>query len=192
MRRCLFLALFILLATSSMAYSAEFKLGVIDSGQVIQKSEAGQRAFSQLNVQFKDMKTELDRKRDDIQKLRDDLQKQSMALSQEAKQDKELEFKRKVRDFQDLLQNYQTKMRTEEEKLSKPIIEVLVQVIGDFGKRNGYSAIVDGKQAGMMYVDQTVDITEQVVAELNKAWTSKPASSAPSAPSGGGKDSKKK
>jgi outer membrane protein len=188
----LFLTLFILLAFSSLAYSADFKLGVIDSGQVIQRSEPGQRAFGQLNVQFKDMKTELDKKRDDIQKLRDDLQKQSMALSQEAKQDKEMEFKRKVRDFQDLLQNYQNKMRVEEEKLSKPIIEVLVQVIGDYGKKNGYSAIVDGKQAGMMYVDQTVDITEQVVAELNKAWTSKPASSAPSAPSGGGKDSKKK
>ena len=96
---------------------------------VIAKSEPGLKAMEQLKSQFKGMKDNLDAQKKSLDSLREELQKQSMMLSQEAKLDKETQYKRKVRDFQDMGQNYQRKLQQAEQNLSKPIIEKLLTVI---------------------------------------------------------------
>jgi outer membrane protein len=87
------------------------------------------QAMAELRGRFEDMKGELDKQNETITKLRDELQRQSMVLSQEAKQDKELEYRRMVRDFQDQFQAFQAKMKAEEDRLSEPILELLLNVI---------------------------------------------------------------
>lgn len=149
------------------------KIGVINMQEIVTKSEAGSQAMEKLKTSFESMKTNLDKRRDEIQKMRDDLQKQSMALSQEAKQDKEMDFKRKVRDFQDLFQDYQTKMKAEEDRLSKPIIELVVATIRDYGQKNAFTMIVDSQNSGLLYFDKSIDLTNIIVTEVNKAWHDK-------------------
>lgn len=149
------------------------KIGVINMQEVVTKSEPGSQAMEKLKTSFESMKTNLDKRKEEIQKMRDDLQKQSMALSQEAKQDKEMDFKRKVRDFQDMFQDYQGKMKAEEDRLSKPIIEQVVSTIRDYGQKNGFTAILDSQNSGMVYFDKTIDLTNTIVTEVNKAWRDK-------------------
>lgn len=148
---------------------AEVKIAFVDMKAVIAKSEPGSKAMEQLKAQFKDMKDNLDAQKKSLDALKDELQKQSMMLSQEAKLDKEAQYKRKVRDFQDMGQNYQRKLQQAEQDLSKPIIEKLVQVVQDYGKKNGYTAIFDKQSSGMVYHQDSVDVTGAIIAELNKA-----------------------
>ena len=101
--------------------------------------------------------------------LKDELQKQSMMLSQEAKLDKEAQYKRKVRDFQDMGQSYQRKLQQAEQSLSKPIIDKLLEVIQDYGKKNGFTAIFDKQASGLVFSQDNVDVTSAIIAELNKA-----------------------
>lgn len=96
--------------------------------------------------------------------------KQALVLSLEAKQDKELEFKRKVRDYQDLAQATQRKMQIEEKKVATPVIDLLKKVVTDYGKKNGYTAIFDKKTSGFLYVNDSVDITNQLLLEMNRAY----------------------
>jgi len=152
---------------------AQTKLAIIDMKNVISSSEPGQKAMKQLKKKFEKMKQKLDQQRQELQNLREELQKQSLVLSQEAKQDKELEFKRKVRDFQDMFQTYRRKMRMEEKKLSDPIIETLIQIIKDYGKKHKYTAILDAKSSGLLYADDAIDITREIIVELNRAWRAK-------------------
>lgn len=152
--------------------SAE-KIGFVDMQAVIAKSEAGSKAMEQLKNQFKGMKDNLDAQKKSLDSLREELQKQSMMLSQEAKLDKETQYKRKVRDFQDMGQNYQRKLQQAEQNLSKPIIEKLLAVIEDYGKKNGYSAIFDKQASGLVYLQDNVDLTNTIIAELNKAMRGK-------------------
>jgi len=166
------LALISILCFSSFAL-AQTKLAIIDMKEVISKSEPGQKAMKELKKKFDKMKQGLDQKKQELQALREELQKQSLVLSQEAKQDKELEFKRKVRDFQDMFQNYRRKIRMEEKKLSDPIIEQLVQVIKEYGKKHKYTAIFDTKSSGLLYADDAIDITKEIIVELNRAWRAK-------------------
>jgi len=96
-----------------------------------------------------------------------------MMLSQEAKLDKETQYKRKVRDFQDMGQSYQRKLQQAEQSLSKPIIDNLLTVIESYGKKNGYTAIFDKQASGVVYGQESADITNAVIAELNKVMRGK-------------------
>jgi outer membrane protein len=159
------LLVFCLAATAS----AEIKIGFVDMKGVIAKSESGSKAMEQLKSQFKDMKDNLDAQKKSLDALKDELQKQSMMLSQEAKLDKEAQYKRKVRDFQDMGQNYQRKLQQAEQSLSKPIIDKLLAVVQDYGKKNGFTAIFDKQASGLVFHQDSVDVTNAIIAELNKA-----------------------
>ncbi|MFW6323707.1 MAG: OmpH family outer membrane protein [Desulfovibrionales bacterium] len=169
MKKTIMLTLALLLLGSA-ASLAETKIAIIDMKQVMEQSEPGQKAKNELSSKFEGMKGELEAQQAEIQELQKGIQKQSMVLSQEAKQDKEIEFKRKVRDYQDTLRQYQRNIQQEESKMVSPILEKAVAVIQDFGKQNGYTAVFDTKTSGLMYADEAVDITEKIIVELNRAW----------------------
>ncbi len=123
-----------------------------------------------MEKKFESAKKQLEAKQKELESLKQALQKQSLVLSLEAKQDKELEFKRKVRDFQDMTQATQRKMQIEQKKVGTPVLELLQKVVNEYGKKNGYTAIYDKKSSGFLYVDETIDITNQLMLELNRAY----------------------
>jgi outer membrane protein len=170
--RAFFLTCFLVLCLSLTA-AAETKIGFIDMKSVIAKSEPGVKAMDQLKTQFKDMKDNLDAQKKSLDTLKDELQKQSMMLSQEAKLDKETQYKRKVRDFQDMGQSYQRKLQQAEQNLSKPIIDNLLTIVESYGKKNGYTAIFDKQASGVIYSQESVDLTNAIIAELNKVMRGK-------------------
>ncbi len=165
--RTFILSMFCVLCLSTSAF-AETKIAFVDMKAVISKSDAGIKAMDSLKAQFKDMKDNLDAQKKSLGALKEELQKQSMMLSQEAKLDKETQYKRKVRDFQDMGQNYQRKLQQAEHDLSKPIIGKLVEIMQEYGKKNGYTAIYDKQSAGLIYHEPSLDVTNAIIAELNK------------------------
>lgn len=164
--------LLLLLATGARAAEA-IKIGIVDMEKIVRTSEPGQAALNKLKDQFKDAKDAMDKQKAEIDKLREDMEKQSLVLSQEAKMDKQTLFQRKVRDFQDNAQNYQRKMKVEEDKLSKPVLELILQVVQDYGKKNGFGLLMDGRGAGVVFVSDAVNVTDQVLVEVNKAHRAK-------------------
>ena len=159
-----------LMLFTAAAAAAEIKIGVVDILEVIQRSEAGRKAFDSLSSEFKDMKDELDKQQKGIEALREELQKQSLVLSQEAKADKELEFKRKLRDFQDMYQTYQRKMQVKEQEYREPIVTQIFELLQGYGKEHGFTMIMDKKNSGLTYIADGLEITEDVILEFNKHW----------------------
>ena len=172
MRKSLFLIAFMLLFTAS-ALAAAPKIGIVNMQKIIAKSEPGQDAMTKLQEKFKGAKDKMDKQKEEIQTLRQDLQKQSLVLSQEAKEDKEMDFKRKVRDFQDMYKGYQRKIKQEEQKLSEPVLRLIVDVITTYGKKQAYTTITDAQASGLIYADEKVDLTDTIIVEVNRAWRSK-------------------
>jgi outer membrane protein len=161
-----------LLFTAS-ALAAGPKIGVINMQKIIAQSEPGQDAMKSLQDEFKDVKEKMDQQKQEIENIQQELQKQEFVLSQEAKEDKQLAYKRKVRDFQDMYRSYQRKMQQEEQKLSEPVIKLVVEVITAYGKKEGYTTITDAQASGLIYADEKADLTEKIMVEVNQAWRAK-------------------
>jgi outer membrane protein len=158
---------------SAPALAKDVKIGVIDLQDVLEKSDPGQKAIDELKGEFKDVKSKLDKKKQAIDELKQQIQKQSLMLSQEAQMDKEMEYRQKVRDFQDLYKSYQLKMKLKEQKLREPIIDELVKVVKDYGQKHGYTVILDKRNSGVIFNADAVEITNTVIVQLNKAWAEK-------------------
>lgn len=145
-------------------------VAVVDVPKIIRECEAGKAAREKLKSNFQGVKEDLERQKAEINKLREELQKQSLVLSQEAKLDKEVEFKRKVRDYQDSMQSFRRKFKTEEKRASQPVVKLIVAEIQKYGKDKGYAMIIDGKAGGIMYADDKVNITNEIIVQVNRAW----------------------
>jgi len=146
------LMLVLLLTMSTSVLAAQTKIGIINMKKVIAKCEPGQKAMEELKTKFKGLAGDLDKQKKSIEAMQKDLQKQSMMLSQEAKQDKEIEFK------------------VDEERLSKPILQKLIEVIQNYGKKQGYTAILDTQTSGLLYANEGIDLTDTIIVEMNRAW----------------------
>jgi outer membrane protein len=169
-----FLAILVL-ACVSLAQAKDMKVAVLNMQKVIEASEPGKQAMTDLQGKFQKIKTDLETQKKKIEGMRDELQKQSLVLSQEAKQTKEFEMRRMVRDFQDSYQNYQRQMALEQKKISQPILKVLVDVVKEYSEKHGFTLVVDKNNSGLLYADESVDKTNEVIVELNKAWKKKQA-----------------
>ncbi|MBU1003040.1 MAG: OmpH family outer membrane protein [Proteobacteria bacterium] len=172
MHKLLFAILALLMLVPAAQAASDGPVGIVNVPQVIRECEAGKQVRDKLAAAFKGTQVEMDRQKTELEKLRDDLQKQNMVLTTEAKADKEIEFKRKVRDYQDALRDFQRKFKAEESTLSKPVLDVIVETLKAYGKKNGLGLILDA-QAGVIYADDKADITKDIIAEVNKAWKAK-------------------
>ncbi len=166
----LLLLVFIMVSGSALASG---KIAYVEVQRVLETSEPGKKALDQLTKRFEDMRAELDRERGNVEKMREELQKQSLVLSQDAQEDLEAELRTKVREFQEMFQAYQARMQQEEQELSEPIIDILFDVINEYGQKNEYAAIFDAQGSGLIYADEALNITDKVIEELNKAWAAK-------------------
>lgn len=154
----------------SLAQAQDIKVGVVDLQKIMEKSEPGQKAIEELQSEFKEKKSELDSRKAAIDQMRGELQKQSMVLSQEAQEEKAAEYRQKVNEFQKLYQKHQRRMQQQEEELREPIIEMLVEIIREYGRNNNYTLLMDKNNSGVIFNDQAIEITDAILSEFNKAW----------------------
>lgn len=170
MRRIICLTLCVFFLVGGTALARDIKVGVVDLQRVLEKSDPGKKALSRLKDKFDGMKSELESKKKELDQLRQQMQKQSLVLSQEAKIDKQTEYKQKARDFQDLYQSYKRKMQLKEQQLREPIIETLVKVVDAFGKKHDYTVILDKNNSGVVFNKEAVEITDKIIVQLNETW----------------------
>lgn len=173
MQRIIFLTLALLLLTVGNASAADLKFGVVNLQEVLKKSEPGLSAQEAMKEKLMDVQGDLEKRKKEIEDLRSEMEKQNLVLTLEAKQDKELEFKRKVRDYQDMLEVYRRRVGMEQSKLTKPIEEVLIEVLKEYGSKNKFTMLFDKGGNGMLYADDALDVTNDIILELNKAWRAK-------------------
>lgn len=166
MKRVLFLTAAFVLAFQVAAF-AEAKVGALSVQSVLVNCDYGKALSAKMKAKFEPLQKELERDAAEIQKLESELKNQDLALKLEAKQDKQREFRRKVRDHQDSVAAFRQKFQVESQKGQQPILEKIVKVANEYGKANGFSMIVE-MNGVVLYVADGVDITDNIIAELNK------------------------
>ena len=172
MKKVMILALFMLLCFQAAAY-AEVKIGVVTVQVLLEKSLAAQSLSQELKAKFEPRKLELQREEAEVRKMEENLKKQDLALKLEAKQDMEREFRRRYRDFNESAQIFQQKFNQEKQRLTMPIVKFISEVVQKYGKDHGYTAIYDMFSGGVLYMDSSIDLTDEVLVEVDKAWKAK-------------------
>lgn len=165
-RAILGLALLGLLAIPGAA-DAQVKIAVIESERIVTESTKGQAALEQLKQLREQKMAEARTIQNEINDLRKRLDEGGNALSEDKQAELRKQYEDKViaaRRFQDDADRDLAKLR--DETLAKIEKEVL-QVIDQIGQEGDYTIILNKFQSGLVYADDAIDITDQVIQRFN-------------------------
>jgi outer membrane protein len=160
-------ALTLSLAFAPAAFGADgVKLGYVDVQKVLVQSDAGKEAKEQLAARGNKYETEKNSREEELKKLKGELEKQSVLLSETARSAKEKDYQQKLKEYQRFLKDAQDDLQAKNDELTNRIVEEIVKVIQDYGKKSGYM-FVFVKNDSMIYADEKADLTEEVLKAFN-------------------------
>lgn len=179
-------ALALLLLTANAAL-AEIKIGIVDMRAVITDSEPGKKMKATLTSKFGAERDKLEKQGKDLQKQAESL-KNSSSDSREALEEKRGKFIREKQDLDQKAREFGAKVEKEEMALQNELRAVVMQAAESCAKKLGVNYLVDSG-AGILYADQSMDVTKDMMEEVNRIWKENPpkSSSGGSSKSGGGK-----
>jgi len=160
--------LLVVLALLLPAAASAEKIGFVDVREVLAKSDAGKKAQADFQKIFEKKKAALRNRESELKKQTEAFQKQRPGMTEIAAKEKELELQKKYREFQRMVSRTEEEMRQKDQELSRKLIPEIYKVIHVISAREGYSLILDINNPVVIYFYKGSNITEQVIAELNK------------------------
>jgi len=159
--------LFVLILLCFLPVSAigadSVKIGTVDLQRCIMESIEGKKVKNELQKKKNSMQAKLDERQNKLLKLKNEIEKQSMMLSMDAKEDKAKDFERQRREFKYFYDDINNQMRKAETEVKKVLLEDLEKVVKDIGDKGNFTLIFERRSGGIMYMQKTVDITDEVI-----------------------------
>ncbi len=162
---------FFVLASTPVLYAGKatgVKIGVIDMQKVVKHSKAGKKVMEKLNKKFEQLQKELRADQDNIKAFKEDLEKKAPLLSEEAKAEKERQYKKMLRDFKQKSDDAQFEMRKAESRNMAPILKQLEKIVTKMAKDRHYTIILEKNMPGLYYVAPNAELTEDVVKAYDR------------------------
>ncbi len=156
----------LLLATPVLA---ETKIAYVDLQKALNLSKRGVEAKQQIGEQVKKYEVEFKAKQDDLLKLKGELEKQAVLLSDSAKAEKERDYQQSVKELQRFQKDIKEELQQRDADFTKQILNDLFEVLQTLGKEGGYSMIIEKNEGAVIFADESVDLTD----ELIKAYDAK-------------------
>ncbi len=160
----------ILLLVAAPAAAAELKIGYIDLQKALNQSDAGKAAKSQIGEKVKKFQATIEGRQKELKKLNDEMEKQKMMLSAEAKAEKERDYQQKVKEFQRFAKDAQEELQQQDAQYTRSILESLFKVVKDLGTKGGYTLILEKTESSVLYADDAINLTDEVIAAYNKVY----------------------
>jgi len=160
------LSLCMLVASVVVAGAEGVKLGAVDIQKVLHNSEAGKIAKEQLAAKIAKYEAEKNSREDDLKKLKAELEKQNIILNESARNAKEKDYQQKLKEYQRFIKDVNDELQGKDDELKNRIIDDTLRVTQEYGRKNGYTFIFV-KSEVMMYMDDKVDVTEDIIKLMN-------------------------
>jgi len=144
------------------------KIGVVDLQKFQKNSKAFQKASLSVKKKFDDMQQKLNEERNALAKLDEEFKKQSMMLSLDAQEDKKRELEKKQRHFKFMYDDFTQEMKDTEMDAVKKVMKELEKIVEKIAEKEGYTIILERRTLGLLYFNQTIDMTDRVTDAYDK------------------------
>ncbi len=160
------------------------KVAVVDLQAVLDSSKKGKAAKERLRTLGRKLQEDIKSKRKfkeererELQKLREDIRSKGLVLNQQAQEEQEEAFRKKVRelkrfidDTNNFIEDATAEFREKEVRETRRLLREIRDVVRTMGKEGKYHLVLEGNEgaAVVLYFDGAVDLTQKVVARYNK------------------------
>ena len=161
-----------MLATALQAQAADVKIGVVDMPSLLQKSPQAQAASQEMSKKFDTRKKDLMAEQDKIKNLQDQLSKNGAVMSANQLQDAQSQLDELQRDFSRKQSDYMDDVNMERNAALSRLQQEVLKAVQEFAQAQKYNLIVGD---GVFYKDNSVDVTDQVLAQMQKDFKAESA-----------------
>lgn len=168
---------------TSSAMAAGGKIAYVDTQKVFDKTKLGKKYQEIVREYYESRKKILDMDANEIQSLQEEYNKQKQAkmLNEKAQKEKEEIISRKVAEFEKKRNMFSEEIARKNEELSIEFNRQMVAVLTEVAKREKVSLVINktinimskAEVPSVLYGDESLDLTEELIAEIDKADTKK-------------------
>jgi len=169
MKKTLILTITIL--TLAFYAVAEVKIGVINAQKVIASTKRGKEIQAKLENYGKSKQKKVEAMQAEIKTLETALQ--SPALNESAREKKAVELQTKKTNLKRYYEDTQKELRRKYQSEMQNLQKEVMPIIDKIGKSKGFTLVFDLSIAGISYFDETIDITELVIKEIDSSYNQK-------------------
>jgi len=151
---------------SSTAFASKY--GIIDMQAVILNVAEGKAARAELEKKIKAKEAELNKKRDELDKMNKEFQSQSALISEEARMTKQKDFQEKFLALRNDEMSFRESVKRDEQKATQGIAAKVEGIVQKMAKDKGIEVVFEINNAGLLYLNQPVDLTKDVIEAYGK------------------------
>jgi len=146
---------------------AENKIAFVNPMQAISQSEQVQASQLEMQSDMGDERAKLQKLQKEIQQIQQKLQKESMTLSDKEKQNLQDERESKMIEARQLSKLVQKRMKGEQQEIVEEMRPKVMKAVEEIANEKGYDVVLNIQ--AIMYAQDGMDITKQVVQKLNES-----------------------
>jgi outer membrane protein len=164
------IGLLIALAAGS-ASAADLKIGYVDSSRIFQDYAEAKEAQARFDRQVQGWREEAEEKDRAVKKLRDEVQEMSPVLSALKRQEKEEALQKAIAAHEQFVQSIwgpQGRAAQENERATQEVVNQIRTVVEKIASERGLDLVFDSSGGFLIYADKTLDLTAEVLRQLNE------------------------
>jgi outer membrane protein len=156
-----------------------YKIATISLQQVLISSPSAQAAKKKLETKLAELNQKIQENKGKQDALRAEIEKKGSVWSEDVKQQREREFLKREGEIKILSDDAKREFGDYEKTVMNPILMELHAAIAEIGKKDGYTMIYEYSQkgleskSGLLYADETLDISSQLSEALEKRLAGK-------------------
>jgi len=153
---------------NSVSAAEAAKVVIVDIQRCMVESNEGKRVSESLKQEILAMQQRYVNAQKELAELQKEIEKQSLMLSTEAKASKQSEYNKKSRELTYLAEDLEDEQQTAQQNATQKILKEIYAIIDSMGKQQSYDLVLEKSSAGIIFASGALDITDQVIKEINK------------------------
>ncbi len=143
--------------------SAAQQFGLVNIQQVILNVEEGKTARKKLEEDIKKQQAEMAKEKKSLENMDRDFKEKMALLSDAAKQKKFVAFQKRLQDLQKKEMEFASSIKQREQQATQKIAAKVSVLVNKVAEEKNLSAVFEATSSGLMYVQDPVDLTAEII-----------------------------
>lgn len=159
--------LMLLLASAVALPTFATEIGYVDMQRVLEESDLGKTAQANLQERFGDEQQAFAQEEAAIRQLQQTLERDRPLMSEAQVETKEEEIQARIKQFEEDFAKIQQQLMQAQQQEGQKILQPARDAVISVAKKRKLGAVFEANQSGVVYLDDSGDITEAVIEAMN-------------------------
>ncbi len=142
-------------------------IGYVDMQKVLEESKLGKRVQDQLRKEFEPRAKDFADEEKQIRQAQQEFERDKPLMSKDQVGKKEKEIQARIDAYQKKAMPIQQELMKAQQQKGKEVIGPAREAINAVAKKNKLNMVVERNQGGLLYIDEGLDITADVIKQLD-------------------------